>query len=60
MPTSLADLGFVSPCIIIYSNKSSSRLWFTVGNMVVAVLLVVVGPVGPTTNNNTATTTFQR
>jgi len=26
----------------------------------VAVLLVVVGPVGPTTTNNTATTTFQR
>ena len=25
-----------------------------------AVLLVVVGPVGPTTTNNTATTTFQR
>jgi hypothetical protein len=25
-----------------------------------AVLLVVVGPVGPTTTNNTATSTFQR
>ena len=29
-------------------------------NVVVAVLLVVVGPVGLTTTNNTATTTFQR
>jgi hypothetical protein len=26
--------------------------------MVVAVLLVVIGPIGPTTTNNTATTTF--
>jgi hypothetical protein len=26
----------------------------------VAVLLFVVGPVGPTTNNNTATTTLKR
>ena len=38
----------------------SSRLWFTVRNVAVAVLLVVVGPVGPTTTNNIATTTFQR
>jgi hypothetical protein len=29
-------------------------------NVVVAVLLVVVGPVGPTTTNSTATTTFLR
>jgi len=28
-------------------------------NVVVAVLLVVVGPTGPTVTNNTATTTFQ-
>jgi hypothetical protein len=28
--------------------------------VVVAVLLVVVGPVGPTTTNSTATTTFLR
>jgi hypothetical protein len=28
--------------------------------MVVAMLLVVVGPTGPTTTNNTAITTFQR
>jgi len=27
---------------------------------VTAVLLVVVGPAGPTTTNSTATTTFQR
>jgi hypothetical protein len=33
---------------------------FTGGALVVAVLLVVVGPVGPTTTNDTATTTFQR
>jgi len=29
-------------------------------NVAVAVLLVVVGPVGPTTTNSTAFTTFQR
>jgi hypothetical protein len=28
-------------------------------SLVIAVLLVVVGPTGPTTTNNTATTTFQ-
>jgi len=28
--------------------------------VVVAVLLVVVGPAGPTTTNSTAITTFQR
>ena len=28
-------------------------------NVVVAVLLIVVGPAGPTTTNSTATTTFQ-
>jgi hypothetical protein len=31
-----------------------------VRNVVVGVLLVVVGPVGPTTTNSTAITTFQR
>jgi hypothetical protein len=36
----------------------SNRLWFTIGNVVVAVLLVVVGPTGPTTTNSTAITTF--
>jgi hypothetical protein len=29
-------------------------------NVVVAVLLVVVGPIGPTTTNSTAPTTFLR
>jgi hypothetical protein len=29
-------------------------------NVVIAVLLVVVGPVGPITTNSTAITTFQR
>ena len=38
----------------------SSSLWFYRWSVVVAVLLVVVGPVGPTTNNSTATTTLQQ
>jgi len=38
-----------------YNNCSSSR-W----SVVVAVLLFVVGPVAPTTNNSTATTTLKR
>jgi hypothetical protein len=29
-------------------------------NVVIAVLLVVVGPVGPTTTNSTVTTMFQQ
>jgi hypothetical protein len=37
----------------------SSCLWFTVWNVVVAVLLVMIGPTGPTTTNNTAATMFQ-
>jgi hypothetical protein len=41
-------------------NKCSSSIWFYRWSVVVAVLLVVVGPVGPTTTNNTAITTFQR
>jgi len=41
-------------------NNCSSSLWFYLRSVVIAVLLVVVGPVGPTTTNNTATTTFQR
>jgi hypothetical protein len=36
-------------------NRSSS-LWFYLLSVVIAVLLVVVGPVGPITTNNTAPT----
>jgi hypothetical protein len=38
----------------------SSSLWFYRWRVVVAMLLVVVGPIGPTTTNGTATTTLQR
>jgi hypothetical protein len=38
-------------------NKCSSSLWFYSRNVVVAVLLVVVGPISPTTTNSTATNT---
>ena len=41
-------------------NNCSSRLWFYRRSVVIAVLLVVVGPVGPTTTNSTAIITFQR
>ena len=41
---------------IIRSYNCSSSLWFYRWNVVVAVLLVVVGTVGPTTTNSTATT----
>jgi hypothetical protein len=41
-------------------NNCGSSLWFYRWNVVIAVLLVVVGPAGPTTTNSTATTTFQR
>ena len=37
-------------------NNCSSSLWFYCWSVVAAVLLVVVGPVGPTTTNNTAET----
>jgi hypothetical protein len=40
-------------------NNCSSSLWLYHWSVVVAVLLVVVGPVGPTTTNSTATTTLQ-
>jgi hypothetical protein len=40
-------------------NNCSSSLWFYRWSVVVAVLLVVAGPVGPTTTNSTATTTYQ-
>ena len=35
-------------------NNCSSNLWFYRWSVVVAVLLVVVGPAGPTTTNSTA------
>ena len=41
-------------------NNCNSSLWFYRWSMVVAVLLVVVGPTGLTTTNSTATTSLQR
>jgi hypothetical protein len=41
-------------------NNCSSSLWFYRWNVVVEVLLDVVGLVGPTTTNSSATTTLQR
>jgi len=41
-------------------NTCSSSLWLYRGGVVVAVLLVVVGPVGPTTTNSTAITKLRR
>ena len=41
-------------------NNCSSSLWFYRWSVVIAVLLVVVGPAGPTTTNSTAITTLQR
>jgi hypothetical protein len=40
-------------------NNCSSRFWFYRWSVVVAVLLVEVGPASPTTTNSTATTTLQ-
>jgi len=41
-------------------NNCRSSLWFYRWSVVVAVLLVVVGPAGPATTNSTAITTLQR
>ena len=41
-------------------NNRSSSLWFYRWSVVVAVLLVMVGPAGPTMTNSTAATTLQR
>jgi len=41
-------------------NNCSSRLWFYLRSVVIAVLLVVVGSTGPTTTNSTATTMVRR
>ena len=40
-------------------NNCSSSLWFYHWSVEVAVLLVVVRPVGPTTTNSTASSTLQ-
>jgi len=41
-------------------NNCSSRLWFYLRSVVIAVLLVVVGPADQTTTNSTATTKLRR
>jgi hypothetical protein len=41
-------------------NNCSSSLWFYRWSVVVAVLLVVDGPTGPTTTNSIVITTFRR
>jgi hypothetical protein len=93
----LIDLGFVSPCIIIYSNKSTNQMHqslsffacrLSTAQRVSDILMPVIRSLstavaasglplerggssvvgrgrascqtGPTTTNNTATTTFQR
>jgi len=46
-------LGFVSPCIIIHANKSTNQM-----HQFLRFLLLVV-QTGPTTTNDTATTTLR-
>ena len=41
-------------------NNCSSSLWFYLRSVVIAMLLVVVGPAGPTTTNSTAIITLRR
>jgi len=41
-------------------DSCSSSLWFYRWSVVIAVLLVAVGPAGPTTTNSTATITLQQ
>jgi hypothetical protein len=41
-------------------NNCSSSLWFYLRSLVIAVLLVVVGPAHQTPPNSTATTTLRR
>ena len=41
-------------------NNCSSSLWFYRWSVVVAELLVVVGPAGQTTTNSTAITTLRK